>query len=87
MTTEMGKRAKLIESGADTSLANATAQPQMSLDKMTDMYMQMRYEERQQMLLHLIGEQGMKGLDASKRILKHAYVKYGNGAEQPGVGQ
>ena len=75
--TALARRAKTTDDLMNKSLTNATGVEQMSIDKMTDMYAVMSFEERYEMAISLLSEQGMDGLKTIKKIALRAQSRWG----------
>jgi hypothetical protein len=74
--TGLARTAKKTDDTMSTSLQNAIGVEDMSIDKMTDMYMNMRFEERYEMAIEMLGEQGIDGLKTMKKVMNTAARKW-----------
>ena len=61
----------------NTALSDATGVEQMSIDQMTDLYLVMSFEERYEMAVQLLAEQGMDGLKTIKKVAMRSQTRFG----------
>jgi len=78
--TALARRAKTTDDSMNHALTNATGVESMSIDKITDLYLVMSFEERYEMAIQLLGEQGMDGLKTIRKVASRARSRWGGGA-------
>lgn len=75
LITTLAKANRQMDGVADQALYDATGVKTMSLQKMTDMYLLMTFEERYGLFVSLLSEQGMEGMEVAKAIMLAATKK------------
>jgi hypothetical protein len=74
--TALARRAKTTDDLMNTSLQNAVGVEDMSIDKITDLYMNLSFEERYEMAIEFLHEQGLDGLQTIRRVMNTAARKW-----------